>query len=52
MVAVQELSWEEVSSPDFGNPTKAAWRAVVAEIAQRAKQTLPECSGRVLRRNS
>jgi hypothetical protein len=47
MVAVQELSWEEVSSPDFGNPTKAAWRAVVAEIAQRAKETLPECSGRV-----
>src|SRR2546425_11112707 len=47
MVAVKELSWEEVSSPDFGNPTRAAWRQAVAEIAAKAKETLPECNGRV-----
>jgi hypothetical protein len=45
MVAVHELSWEEVSAPDFGS--RAAWRAAVAEIAAKAKETLPECNGRV-----
>src|SRR3989454_2370537 len=45
MVAVHELSWEEVSSPDFG--ARAAWRAAVAEIAAKAKAKLPECNGRV-----
>jgi len=43
MVAVHELSWEEVSAPDFG--VRAAWRAAVAEIAAKAK--LPECNGRI-----
>ena len=47
MVAVHELSWEEVSAPDFGNPAGAAWRQAVAEIAAKAKETLPECNGRV-----
>jgi hypothetical protein len=50
MVAVKEFSWEEVSSPDFG--ARAAWRAAVAAIAEKAKAKLPECNGRVLRRNS
>jgi hypothetical protein len=27
--------------------TRTAWRAAVADIAQRAKETLPECNGRV-----
>ena len=45
MVAVKEFSWEEVSSPDFG--ARAAWRDAVAEIAEKAKTTLPECNGRV-----
>ena len=45
MVAVREIAWEEVSAPDFGS--RAAWREAVAEIAERAKQTLPECNGRV-----
>src|SRR2546427_8903381 len=45
MVAVKEFSWEEVSSPDFG--ARAAWRQAVAEIAAKAKETLPECNGRV-----
>src|SRR5712691_7171075 len=47
MVAVHELSWEEVSAPDFGNPARAAWRQAVADIAAKAKETLPECNGRV-----
>ena len=45
MVAVNEFSWEEVSSPDFGS--RAAWREAVAEIADKAKAKLPECNGRV-----
>ena len=47
MVAVHELSWEEVSSPDFGNSARAAWRQAVVDIATKAKETLPECNGRV-----
>ena len=33
MVAVKEFSWEEVSSSDFENPARRAWREAVAEIA-------------------
>src|SRR5262249_18305099 len=29
------------------NPTRQIWRDAVAEIAEKAKQTLPECNGRV-----
>ena len=47
MVAVHEFSWEEVSSPDFGNSARAAWREAVAAISAKAKETLPECNGRV-----
>ena len=45
MVAVHEFSWEEVSAPDFGS--RAAWREAVAEIAAKAKATLPDGAGRV-----
>src|SRR5438132_3934345 len=45
MVAVREITWEAVSAPDFGS--RAVWRAAVAEIAEKAKAKLPECSGRV-----
>ena len=41
----EEFSWEEVSSPDFG--ARAAWRAAVAAIADKARAKLPECNGRV-----
>jgi hypothetical protein len=47
MVAVREISWEEASAPGFEQTTRQAWREAVAEIAERAKQTLPECNGRV-----
>src|SRR5919201_1408962 len=47
MVAVKEFSWEEVSSPDFGNLTRAAWREAVAEIAAKAHEKLPEGNGRI-----
>ena len=47
MVAISTLSWEEVSSPDFGNPARAAWRQAVADIAAKAKKTLPQCGARV-----
>jgi hypothetical protein len=47
MVAVNEFSWEEAMSPDFGTPARTAWREAVAEIAAKAKATLPQCNGRV-----
>src|SRR6266446_8656858 len=47
MVALKEITWEEVAHPDFAQPARQAWRAAVAEIAAKAKQTLPECHGRV-----
>jgi hypothetical protein len=47
MVTVREISWEEASAPNFETTTRQAWREAVAEIAERAKATLPECNGRV-----
>jgi hypothetical protein len=47
MVAVREISWEEASAPGFETTTRQAWREAVAEIADKAKAKLPECSGRV-----
>jgi len=52
MVAVREISWEEASAPGFEQTTRQVWREAVAEIADKAKAKLPECSGRVVRRNS
>ena len=42
MVAVKEVSWEEVAAPDFENPARRAWREAVCEIANKAKAALPE----------
>jgi len=47
MVAVKEITWEEASAPGFEQTTRQAWRAAVAEIADKARNKLPECSGRV-----
>jgi hypothetical protein len=47
MVAVREITWEEASAPDFEQTTRQVWREAVAEIAEKAKATLPECNGRV-----
>jgi hypothetical protein len=47
MVAVREITWEEASSPGFEQTTRQAWRTAVAEIAEKARTKLPECSGRV-----
>jgi hypothetical protein len=47
MVAVKEITWEEASAPEFEQTTRQAWRGAVAEIADKAKAKLPECSGRV-----
>jgi len=52
MVAVKEITWEEASAPGFEQTTRQAWREAVTEIAEKAKATLPECNGRVVRRNS
>src|SRR5258706_5203402 len=47
MVALKEITWEEASAPGFETSTRQAWRAAVAAIAIKAKQTLPACAGRV-----
>ena len=47
MVALKEITWEEASSPDFGNPARQAWRSAVAEVAEKAQAKLPECASRV-----
>src|SRR5215831_10043707 len=47
MAIVTEMSWDDIADPAFENPARTAWRAAVAEIADKAKATLPECNGRV-----
>src|SRR5215510_8230361 len=47
MVAVREIMWEEASAPGFEQTTRQAWRAAVADIAEKARTKLPECAGRV-----
>src|SRR5215813_5220439 len=47
MTIVAQFSWDDIADPAFENPTRQIWRDAVAEIAEKAKQTLPECNGRV-----
>ena len=47
MTIVAQFSWDDIASADFGNPTRTVWRTAVAEIADKAKATLPQCNGRV-----
>src|SRR6267142_1024362 len=49
MAIVTEISWDDMwsgkSLPE--SPARKAFREAVAEIAEKAKATLPECNGRV-----
>src|SRR5215470_589400 len=49
MAIVSEISWDDMldGKPVPDNPVRKAWRDAVAEVAEKAKQTLPECNGRV-----
>src|SRR4030095_12371420 len=47
MSIVAQFSWDDIADPAFENPTRKIWRDAVAEIGERAKQTLPACNGRV-----
>src|SRR5215475_1765057 len=47
MTIVAQFSWDDIADPAFENPTRQIWRDAVAEIAEKAKATLPECNGRV-----
>src|SRR5438309_549126 len=48
MTIVTEYRWESDTFMHHGdNGARAAWRAAVAEIAEKAKATLPDCAGRV-----
>src|SRR5262245_48923637 len=47
MTIVAQFSWDDIADPAFENPARKIWRDAVAEIGERAKQTLPACNGRV-----
>ena len=49
MAIVTEISWDDMldGKPLPETPARKAWREAVAEIAEKAKQTLPDCIGRV-----
>ena len=49
MAIVTSYDWESDSWTHHNgdNPTRQIWRDAVAEIGERAKQTLPQCNGRV-----
>jgi hypothetical protein len=48
MAIVTSYDWESDTWTHNGdNPARIAWRDAVAEIADKAKAKLPECSGRV-----
>ena len=48
MTIVASYDWEsDTWTHNSDNPTRTAWREAVAEIAEKAKATLPECNGRV-----
>jgi len=48
MTIVTSYDWESDTWTHNGdNPARTAWRDAIAEIAEKAKQTLPDCLGRV-----
>ena len=48
MAIVTSYDWESDTWTHNGDdPARTAWRQAVAEIAEKAKATLPECNGRV-----
>jgi hypothetical protein len=50
---VTSYDWESDTWTTNGDTAaRQAWRQAVTEIAEKAKATLPECNGRVVRRNS
>src|SRR5215471_10432579 len=47
MTIVASYDWESDSFTQHGEAARQAWREAVAEVAEKAKATLPECNGRV-----
>ena len=49
MAIVTEISWNDMfdGKPLQDSPARKTWREAVAEIAEKAKVTLPDCVGRV-----
>ncbi len=49
MAIVASYDWESDSWTQHNgdNPARTAWRAAVADVATKAKATLPECNGRI-----
>ena len=49
MAIVTEISWNDMfdGKPLQDSPARKTWREAVAEIAEKAKTSLPESNGRV-----
>jgi hypothetical protein len=47
MAIVASYDWESDSWSHNGDHTRQLWREAVAEVAEKAKTALPQCSGRV-----
>jgi len=49
MAIVASYDWESDTwtHQNGDNPARQAWREAVAEIAEKAKATMPQCNGRV-----
>ena len=49
MAIITEISWDDMLDGKLlpETPARKAWHEAVAEIAEKAKATLPECNGRV-----
>ena len=47
MIASYDWTSDTWTHHNGNNPARQAWREAVAEIAEKAKSTLPECNGRV-----
>jgi hypothetical protein len=49
MSIVSQFSWDDIAGVDFNNPARKAFREAVEEVAQKAREALPESEGRILK---
>jgi hypothetical protein len=47
MTIVTQFSWDDIADVDFTNPARKAFRQAVEEVAQKAREALPEANGRI-----
>src|SRR5262245_60773291 len=47
MVALHEITWEQVADPTFGSEGRQRFRAALTEIAAKARAKLPDSTSRI-----